>query len=161
MELRIDVNELLEQVLNEAEPGEDVDEAIFRTCKKRYPDHFMEIFPALLQVVEQVEENVEGSGIEMIRNLVASDHTVTINLHTSDVIETRIIDGDAGEIVKDLPESLRKKIGDLLKRDAVRQSTEKTVIRRTSLSGKEILDCRCGFLGPADDERCPKCGRTL
>ena len=131
MELQIDVNEFLEQVLNEVEPGEDVDEAIFRTCKKRYPDHFMEVFPGLLQVVELERENVEGSGIEMIRNLVASDNIMTINLRTSDVIEKRIVDGDAGEIVKDLPAGLREKIGGLLNRDTGRQTIEKTVVRRT------------------------------
>ncbi len=36
MELQIDAKELLKQVLNDVEPGEDVDEAIFRACKRRY-----------------------------------------------------------------------------------------------------------------------------
>lgn len=36
MELQIDAKELLKQVLNDVEPGENVDEAIFRACNRRY-----------------------------------------------------------------------------------------------------------------------------
>ncbi|MFC1628704.1 hypothetical protein ACFL3H_06275 [Gemmatimonadota bacterium] len=158
MKLRIDAKELLEQVLNEVEPDEDVDEAILRTCKRRYPDQFMEVFPALLQVIDLVGENVDGSGVDLIRSLVESDDTMTINLSSSDVVETQAIDRDSGEILKDLPPGLRTRFGKALTAGDGDHTIEKTVIRRTSASGREMLDCRCGFLGPAEDARCPKCG---
>ncbi|MFC1529884.1 hypothetical protein ACFL6R_04105 [Gemmatimonadota bacterium] len=159
MELRIDAKEILRRVLEVVEPGEDIDEAILRTCKQRYPDNFMEVFPALLEVIDLVSDNLESTGVDLIEELVSSEGSMTINLHTSDVVETKVIDGKSGNILKDIPAGLREKFGSLLGDDAGTHTIEKTIVRRTSSGGREMLDCRCGYLGPTEDDRCPKCGK--
>ena len=161
MELRIDVKDILKRVLEVVEPGEDVDEAILRTCKQRYAESFMEVFPALLQVIDLAGEGMESTGVDLIRELVSSEGSMTINLSTSESVERELVDGAPKTIMKGLPAGLRRKVGKLLDDETVSRSIERTVVRRTSSSGREMLDCRCGYLGPAGDGRCPKCGKEV
>lgn len=159
MELEIDAKELLRQALAEAEPGEDIEEALLRICKRRYPEQYTELFPDILGVIEMMTEQMRGSKDKVIRELVETDGSMSITLHSSDVVETKTYSGDPEKVLKELPPDIREEVRKTLAEGSGDFKIEKRIVRRTSSKGMEMIDCRCGYLGPPEEDHCPKCGR--
>lgn len=161
MELQIDAKELLKQALAEAEPGEDIEEAVLRVCKKRYPEQYAEVFGDILRVFDMMADNTGESIEEILHDLVSSDNEMSITLHSDEVVETRTFSGDPDKVMKELPSDIRSKFKGIFSSDPKVTKIEKTVVRRTTSGGKQLVDCRCGYLGPPEDGHCPKCGRKV
>ena len=174
MELEIDAKQLLRQALAEVQPGEDIDEAILRVCKKRYPDNYSEIFPEVFRMVDMLAENMDGSRLEIVRELAASEGSMSMTLHSTEVTETRTLTGEPGKLLDKLPPETRAKIARALASDggSFRTDIEETrssdkgvkkierrVSRKTTSGSRKFFDCKCGFLGLGEFDVCPKCGR--
>ncbi|GEM_PF-2511072 len=170
MDLQIDAKELLAMALSDVGPGEDIEEAILRACKQRFLDNYAEIFSELLQMIDLISENMEGTREEIIRELVEAEGSMSMSLHANDVIETRTFSGEPQQVFESLPEEMREEFNRALagasrevrvekeeKRN--RKKVTKTVRRSAFTNPRGLINCRCGYLGPPQDGRCPKCGR--
>lgn len=174
MELEIDAKQLLRQALTEVQPGEDIDEAILRVCKKRFPDNYSEIFPEVFQMVDMLAENLDGSREDVIRELANSEGSMSMTLHSAEITETRTFTGEPKKLLDELSPELREKFRQALTSDGgdIQTDIEETqvsdkgvvkkerhITRQRISSSRKFFDCKCGFLGIGEYEVCPKCGR--
>ena len=161
MELEIDAKELLRHALSEVQPGEDVDEALLRVCKLRYPEAYAEVFPQILEMLELVTGNTGSSKLDMVRELVDSEGTMSLTMHSTEITETRSMVGAPGRLLDQLPPVLQAKLSEATSEHQLHERSDPRAERR-SLGLKRYINCRCGYTGPAEDEtRCPKCGREI
>jgi len=85
VELQIDAKQVLQQALNEVEPGEDIDEAILRACKALHPEQHALVFPVMIRMVEMMVERQGGSKTEVIRRIAGSEGGMSITVQSSTV----------------------------------------------------------------------------
>jgi hypothetical protein len=99
--LRIRVAPIIRDALSSAQPGEDLDEALLRALKARYPEQASALLPALTRLIEMEGKGAAEDRQQTMGRLAQSDPGPEIRLTTS-----------GGPIAKTMTEATVIRIGD-------------------------------------------------
>ena len=150
--LTIDAAAVAREALHQRQPGEDLDEALLRACKKLYGDSAMLAFQALGSALGALGAQLKldrGAALEQIAG-GGSGARISTTIHTMHKTTTKSLD--------DLSPELRAKVGDAFATEQSRVAVD----AQTTVTATVTHRCRyCDFKFPADITICPQCGRTV
>jgi hypothetical protein len=159
-QLKIDVASVAREALTECQPGEDLDEAILRTCKKLYGDSGMTAFQAVQSAVTALAQQGDGDREKALRRIAEGNASVSVvaNIHVTHNGDSKSLD--------DLSPGMRAEVEKAL---ALGKSGKivfrATINKRSSASGsvdgsiEQMSRCtKCGYDFPSGLPSCPQCG---
>ena len=114
--LRVHISPIIKEALSSVGPGEDLDEALLRALKSRYPRHAAALLPACTRLIEIEAKRANEDQQQTIRRLAESDPGPEIVLRTSGgevpttIAETRVIriGGKEYHSLEEVPPDLRR-----------------------------------------------------
>ena len=162
-ELKIDVAALARQALKERQPGEDLDEALLRSCKKLYGETGAIAFQAVQSALAALAERNKVDREQALQQIIDGKSSVNVSTRTqvTHKVSTASLDN--------LPPEMRAEV----ERAMASGSSGKVVITRTMGGPKEGISllsgaekhpeagrCQnCGYEFPSDLPSCPQCGK--
>ena len=163
-ELKVDVATIARQVLQERQPGEDLDEALLRSCKKLYGEAGTVAFQAIQNAVAALAERNNVDREKALQQIMEGKSSISV------VTRTQITQKSSAGSLNDLPPDVRAEVEKAL---ASGKSGE-VVITKTVGGRKEgvpsvvgsqtqMVNNRCDYCGykfPSDIASCPQCGRA-
>jgi hypothetical protein len=113
--LKVRVAPVLGEALASVKPGEDIDEALLRALKARYPDEAANLLPALTRIIDMEAQRANEDRQQAVRRLAQSDPGPEIVLRISPGEPTRItaesrvirINGKEYHSLEEVPPHLR------------------------------------------------------
>jgi len=150
--LTIDAAAVAREALHQRQPGEDLDEALLRACKKLYGDSAMLAFQALGNALRALSSQLKldrGAALEQIAG-GGSGVRISTTIHTMHTTTTKSLD--------DLSPELRAKVADAF---ATGQSRVAVNAQTTATAAITHRCGYCDFKFPADIAICPQCGRAV
>lgn len=163
-ELKIDVAAAARQALQERQPGEDLDEALLRSCKKLYGESGATTFQAVQNAVSAIAQRLNVDREKAVQQITEGKASISV------VTRTQITRNVSAGSLNDLPPEMRAEVEKAL---ASGKSGE-VVVTRTVGGRKGDLShtlgpqtqtgmsrCEnCGFEFPSDTLSCPQCGKS-
>lgn len=152
-ELKIDAAAAARETLAERQPGEDLDEALLRSCKKLYGDSGMTAFQALASALQMLAARSDGGREAALRQIAEGTSNIRIatTVHTTHNFTTGSTSG--------LPPDMRAEVD-----KALAAGKSKIVVAKTfNLRKKNGMNrcAGCGFEFRSDIFTCPQCGKTI
>ena len=154
-ELRIDAAAVGRQTLQERQPGEDLDEALLRSCKKLYGEIGTIAFPAIQSALTALAERTNVDRETALNQIAEGKSSVRINtrIQTTQKVTTASLE--------DFPPEMRAEV-----EKALAEGKSRTVFttKTTSAGQSQTATNRCascGFEFPSDISTCPQCGKTV
>jgi hypothetical protein len=93
--LRVHISPIIKEALSSVGPGEDLDEALLRALKSRYPQHAAALLPACTRLIEIEAKGANGDKQQTLRRLAESDPEIVLRTSGGEVpttiAETRVI----------------------------------------------------------------------
>lgn len=153
-ELKIDAAAVGRETLQERQPGEDLDEALLRSCKKLYGESGMMAFQAMQSALTALTERTKIDRDTALRQIAEGKSSVRISTHS---LTTHKV---ATTSMNDLSPEMRVEVD-----KALAEGKSKVVFTKTfSLAKKQAGMNRCatcGFEFPSEISACPQCGKTI
>lgn len=154
-ELKIDAAAVGREVLQERQPGEDLDAALLRSCKQLYGDNGTIVFEAMQSAFTAVAEQT-GVDRETALKQIAGEQSsisVTTNLQTIQKVSTTSLE----ELSPELRAEVEK---------ALAEGKDRTLFTTKWVSAGQQqtrMSCcqSCGFEFPSAIFTCPQCGKTF
>lgn len=163
-EMKIDVAAVARQALQERQPGEDLDEAILRSCKKLYGESGTTAFQAIQNALRALAERNKVDQERALQQIINGQSSISIVTSTETVSTQKVVSS-----LDELPPEMRAEVEKAL----ASGKNQNVVISRTVRGGKEgissLIDsqkqtsihcCKnCGYEFPSDLSTCPQCGK--
>jgi predicted RNA-binding Zn-ribbon protein involved in translation (DUF1610 family) len=153
-DLKIDAATAARETLQERQPGEDLDEALLRSCKKLYGESGMTAFQALQSAVASIAELTKIDRETALKQIAEGKSSVRVSasIHATHKFTT--------SSMGDLSPETRAEID-----KALAEGKSKVVFTKTFSVNKKPADMNrcagCGFEFPAEISTCPQCGKTI
>jgi lipopolysaccharide biosynthesis regulator YciM len=153
-QLNIDPAAVARETLLERQAGEDLDEALLRSCKKLYGDTGMIAFQAMQNAVATIAERSNSDREAALKQIAEGKSSIRVStsIHTTHKFTT----SSMGELSPEMRAEVDK---------ALAEGKSKVVLTKTfSLGKKQPATNRCagcGFEFPSEISTCPQCGKTL
>ena len=152
-ELKIDAAAAARETLQERQPGEDLDEALLRSCKKLYGESGMMAFQALQSAVASIAERANGDREAALKQIAEGKSSVRVStsIHTTHKFTT----SSTGDLSPEMRAEVDK---------ALAEGKSKIVFTKTFSVNKKPAGMNrcaaCGFEFPSEISTCPQCGKT-
>jgi hypothetical protein len=159
-ELKIDVASVAREALTECRPGEDLDEAILRSCKKLYGESGVMAFQAVQSAVTALAQRDDGDREKALRGIAEGKASVNVvaNIHVSHNSATKSLDDLPPEMRAEVEKTLALgKSGKIVFRAAI--SKHSAAPGSVDGSSSQMSRCaKCGYEFPSGLPSCPQCG---
>jgi len=153
-ELKIDTAAVGRETLQERQPGEDLDEALLRSCKKLCGDSGTMALQALQSAVASIAERTNVDREIALKQMAEGKSSVRVStsIHTTHKFTT--------SSMSDLSPEMRAKVDKALAEGKSKVEFTKTF----SLAEKQPAMNRCascGFECPSEISTCSQCGKNI
>lgn len=162
MELKIDVAEVARQVLAERQPGEDIDEALLRVCKRMFGGSATAVFQALQGAVSAVANQDKISPESAIRNLAGGIASVSVTTQTTRSVSVESLDELPPDLRSEVEKALASgKSGSVVITKTVSGQGEVSPAAPVQREGTPGSRCAyCGYELASNLASCPQCGKA-
>jgi lipopolysaccharide biosynthesis regulator YciM len=153
-ELKIDAAAVGRQTLQERQPGEDLDEALLRSCKKLYGDSGTITFQAMESALTALAERTNVDRETALKQITEGQSSVRVatRIQTTQKVSTTSLENLSPEMRAEVERAL----ADGKSRTVF---TTKTVsARQQQTSMNRCASCGCEF--PFEIATCPQCGKV-
>ncbi len=163
-ELKIDLASVATEALKQRQPGEDLDEALLRSCKKLYGEAGATVFQGVRSALSAIASKKNVDQETALQQVMSGHASASIVTRTQTVITQK-----GSSSLDELPPEMRAEVEKTL---ASGKSGEVVLATKVS-TGKEALStllgsapsasanlCRyCGYEFSSDLPSCPQCGK--
>lgn len=163
-EMKIDLAAMARQVLQDRQPGEDLDEALLRSCKKLYGESGITAFQAVQNALQGLAERNKLDPEKALQQIMDGKSSISV------VTRTQMTQKTSTGSLDDLPPEMRAEVEKALasgkNRNVVITRTvggQKEGVSSILGSQKQTSTCRCqncGYEFSSDLLTCPQCGKS-
>jgi predicted RNA-binding Zn-ribbon protein involved in translation (DUF1610 family) len=152
-ELKIDAAAVGRETLQERQPGEDLDEALLRSCKKLYGESEMMVFQAMQSALKTLGERTADRETAL-KQIAEGRSSVRISTHsfTTHKATTSSMDDLSPEVRAEVDKALAEGKSNVVFTKTFRLGRRQPAANRCAA---------CGFEFPAEISTCPQCGKTI
>jgi predicted nucleic acid-binding Zn-ribbon protein len=159
-QLKIDVASVAREALNECRPGEDLDEAILRSCKKLYGESGVTAFQAVQSAVTALAQRGDGDREKALRRIAEGNASVNVvaNIHISHNNVPKSLDDLSSEMRAEVEKTLALgKSGKIVFKATINKHSFASGSADRSI--EQMSRCtKCGYDFPSGLPSCPQCG---
>jgi rubrerythrin len=159
-ELSVDVAGVAREALTERRPGEDLDEAILRSCKKLYGEAGVTAFEAVQSAISALAQRDDGNQENALRKIADGKTSVDVvaRIRITHKGSTKSLDDLSPEMCAEVEKAIASgKSGKIVLSKAINGSKKTS----GSLAGanSQINRCeKCGYEFSSEFPSCPQCG---
>lgn len=156
-QLKIDVASVARDALTDCQPGEDLNEAILRTCKKLYGETGVTAFQAVQSAVTALAQRDNGDREKALRSIAEAKASVTVvaNIHVSHNSAAKSLDDLSSGMRAEVEKAFALgKSGKIVFRAAINKHNAAS----ESVDGQMSRCAKCGYDFPRGLPSCPQCG---
>ncbi len=162
-EMKIDLSAVARQAMQERQPGEDLDEALLRSCKKLYGESGTTAFLAVQNALRAVADRNKVDPEKALQQIMDGKSSVSV------VTRTEVTQKTSTGSLDDVPPEIRAEV-----EKALASGKNRNVVITRRIGGQRegvtsILDSQkqastyscqnCGYEFSSDLLACPQCGK--